>query len=345
MTKSTTLRFPSTVDISAAARTIRRGGVVAFPTETIYGLGANAFDDAACKKIYVLKGRPSDNPLIVHISDEAMLRSVVARIPAAARPLMNRFWPGPLTIIFPKGSRVAPTVSRLATVAVRMPNHPVALALIDAAGVPIAAPSANKSGSPSPTTAQHVRDDFRNASNLIILDGDDTKTPATTRMTSRHGIESTVVAVDGTPRVLRLGAITLEQLQSVVPDIRIATHKQQPEATPESPGMKYQHYAPKQPLHLFGPRQIAALKRCAKDTANCPDPVILCKDRFAKELARYSRHPIVSLGRTDDDVARNLFSALRTPHGKTLLVLGVARRGIGRSVMDRLERAATHSRF
>jgi len=305
--------------IASAAERIRGGGIVGFPTETVYGLGANALDAAAVQKIFVAKGRPSDNPLIVHIADEAMLASIVARVPRSAKALMRRFWPGPLTIVFARNAAVSDFVTAgLDTIAVRMPAHPIAIELIRAAGVPIAAPSANRSGRPSPTSARHVREDFPD---LMILDGGVT----------RHGVESTVVAVDKTPRVLRLGAITLEELREVVPGIGRAEHRKN--EPPPSPGMKYRHYAPKIPLILFGPRKLEALRLRARRKGT----VVLCAERHVP-LFRNAH----SLGSTPAEIAANLFDLLRRDwHARELLVLGVPRRGLGTTIMDRLEKAAS----
>jgi L-threonylcarbamoyladenylate synthase len=302
--------------IKQAARTIKGGGLVAFPTETVYGLGANALDGDAVRKIFKAKGRPADNPIIVHITDERMLRGVVRRVPKEARALMRRFWPGPLTVLFEKSDAVPDAVTAgLPTVAVRMPSHPVARALIKAAGVPIAAPSANRSGRPSPTTAAHVLQDFPRT---MVLDGGP----------CAHGLESTVVSVDGTPRVLRLGAITLERIRRAVPGIALAGRAS---GIPVSPGMKYKHYAPSKPLLLF--TSLAKLRSYAKAH---PHAVVMCKDQYAKRFPN-----AILLGKTDEDVARNLFAALRTKRGTELLALGVRKSGHGRAIMDRLERAAS----
>jgi L-threonylcarbamoyladenylate synthase len=311
--------------IRHAAKRIRDGGIVAFPTETIYGLGANALDARAVAKIFIAKGRPADNPLIVHVTDMAMLRKVVARVSPDAKRLMGRFWPGPLTILFPRSTAVPEKVTAgLPTVAVRMPAHPIARALIEEAGVPIAAPSANKSGRPSPTSARHVREDFPTIirkGELLLLDGGECD----------HGLESTIVMLGKRPRVLRVGAVTVEALRSVLPAITVAQHM----GKALSPGMKYKHYAPKKPVILFS--DPATLLAYAKRMGR-KDPVILCKETHRKTFVGYA---CVSLGKTDAEMARRLFAALRTRQGKTILVVGVAKRGIGRSVMDRLERAAT----
>lgn len=311
---------PTSSEIRKAARRIRDGGVVAFPTETVYGLGADALDTAAVKGIFAAKGRPADNPLIVHIASMEMLESIAASVPPASRRLMRRFWPGPLTILFERSPMIPDIVTAgLPTVAIRMPAHPVALALIKAADRPIAAPSANRSGSPSPTTAAHVREDLPG---IMVLDGG----PAT------HGVESTVIDVRGArPKVLRLGAITLEELRKEVPGITIARSTAR---RPASPGMKYRHYAPTRPLRVFS--DAASLLRHAK---GCRAPIILCRSGDTKMFAGFN---VIDLGDAMDDVAHNLYAALRTKkRGDCLLALAVPKRGKGRAVMDRLEKAAS----
>lgn len=309
--------------VAAAARALRAGQIVAFPTETVYGLGANAFDEAAVARIFVAKGRPADNPLIVHVDGPAMLHGLVRRVSREALELMDRFWPGPLTLVFPKRPSVPDAVTAgLRTVAVRMPDHPVALALIRAAGVPIAAPSANRSGRPSPTDAAHVAEDFPG---VLVLDGGRTA----------HGLESTVVALDGTPRVLRLGALTLEELRRAVPGLR-GPRRHGQDRSPESPGLKYRHYAPTRPLVLFRPSRARELAEWA---AREKGALVLCADASA---AHFPPRRTIRLGGDAAAVARNLYEALRTrKRGTALLVLGFRKVGILRTVMDRLERAAT----
>ncbi|MFI5119999.1 MAG: L-threonylcarbamoyladenylate synthase, partial [Thermoanaerobaculia bacterium] len=194
--------------LRAAAARLRKGELVAFPTETVYGLGANALDEKAVAKIFRAKGRPADNPVIVHVSDRKMLRKVIRRLPAFATRLAARFWPGPLTIVLSKKSSISSLVTAgLDTVAVRMPQG-IARDLVRLAGVPIAAPSANLSGRPSPTTARHVAEDFPD---VFVLDGGSTK----------HGVESTVVALDP-PRILREGAIPGDFLRRMIPGLRLS---------------------------------------------------------------------------------------------------------------------------
>jgi len=339
--------------LRAAAARLRRGELVAFPTETVYGLGANALDEKAVGRIFRAKGRPADNPIIIHVSDRTMLRKVAGRVPAAAKALMKAFWPGPLTLVLPKKPFVPSLVTGgLDTVAVRMPEG-VARDLIRLAGVPVAAPSANLSGRPSPTTAAHVAHDFPG---LFVLDGGPTA----------HGLESTVVAFDP-PRILRHGAVTEEDLRVLLPSLTKApvrrltrpargkpdvspkgngrrlmnrgpsrgTQKREPVgAAAVSPGTKYVHYAPSRPLILF--RRKSSLLAHAEAH---PDALVLCPAWLAPFFAAWR---VVRLGDSIEEIARSLFAALRTRRkGTELLVLAVPRRGLGRAVMDRLERAAT----
>lgn len=242
----TELLLPTKENIEKSGRILREGGLVAIPTETVYGLAANALDGEAVKNIFAAKGRPMDNPLIVHISDFSQIEKfgLVSEIPEKAWRLAEKFWPGPLTIIMPKGKNIPDEVSAgLSTVALRFPVHPVAQAVIDAAGCPLAAPSANTSGSPSPTTSQHVMHDM-SGKIPVILDGG----------MCEVGVESTVITVaDGVPMLLRPGGITLEQLEEVIGKVEVSDavlHKMKDGQKAESPGMKYKHYAPKANLIL-----------------------------------------------------------------------------------------------
>jgi len=231
--------------ITAAGSIIAAGGLVAFPTETVYGLGANALNGRAVQRIFQAKGRPADNPLIVHVADPAEVEQV-AHLNETATKLMQTFWPGPLTLVLPKKPNVPDEVTAgLDTVAVRMPNHPVALTLIKAAAVPIAAPSANLSGRPSPTTVWHVLEDM--TGNIAgVLDGG----------SCQLGVESTVLDISGgTPTILRPGGVTAEQLQPVLGvvqyDPALENHQPQGNIKPRSPGVKYKHYAPKAKVILL----------------------------------------------------------------------------------------------
>ena len=234
-------------ELKEAAGILRSGGLVAFPTETVYGLGGNALDEDAARKIYAAKGRPSDNPLIAHVSCVEEVEPLVKEIPEAGRKLMEAFWPGPLTMIFPKSDKVPyGTTGGLDTVAIRMPDDPVANRLIALAGVPVAAPSANTSGRPSPTTADHVWQDMNGRIEMIIDGG-----PV------GIGVESTIVDVSSAvPAVLRPGAITMEMLEAVLGDVSVDPAILGPlsaDVRPKAPGMKYKHYAPKADLTLVEP--------------------------------------------------------------------------------------------
>ena len=234
-------------ELKEAAGILRSGGLVAFPTETVYGLGGNALDEDAARKIYAAKGRPSDNPLIAHVSCVEEVEPLVKEIPEAGRKLMEAFWPGPLTMIFPKSEKVPyGTTGGLDTVAIRMPDDPVANRLIALAGVPVAAPSANTSGRPSPTTADHVWQDMNGRIEMIIDGG-----PV------GIGVESTIVDVSSAvPAVLRPGAITMEMLAEVLGEVSVDPAILGPlsaDVRPKAPGMKYKHYAPKADLTLVEP--------------------------------------------------------------------------------------------
>lgn len=235
----TELLTASAEGIARAGNLLRRGEVVGIPTETVYGLAANALDAAAVKRIFEAKGRPSDNPLIVHIAARAQLEALVAEIPAAAERLASLWWPGPLTMIFKKAACIPSVVSGgLDTVAVRLPAHPAARAIIEAAGCPLAAPSANRSGSPSPTGAAHVMADMEGRIAAIVDGG-----------RSDVGVESTVVDMThGVPRLLRPGGITVEMLREAVGEVEVdpaVTAMLEAGAVAASPGMKYKHYAPR----------------------------------------------------------------------------------------------------
>ena len=236
-------------EMNRAGEILKRGGLVAFPTETVYGLGGNALDAKSSEKIYRAKGRPSDNPLIVHIADMEHLFPIVEQVPQKAVRLAEKFWPGPLTMIFKKTDMVPlETTGGLESVAVRMPDHPAALALIKAAGGYVAAPSANRSGRPSPTTAEHVAEDLGKTIDMILDGG-----------MVGIGIESTIVDfTEQIPTVLRPGYISLEMLQECIGEVKMdkGLLSSDSDAHPKAPGMKYRHYAPKAPLSIVeGPEE------------------------------------------------------------------------------------------
>lgn len=320
-------------DIHAAGEILREGGLVAIPTETVYGLAANALDGQAVAKIFAAKGRPQDNPLIVHISRLEQLEGIVSEIPEDAMALAAQYWPGPLTIVMPKGAAIPNEVScGLDTVGVRMPSHPVARAIIDAAGVPLAAPSANLSGSPSPTTAAHVTKDMDGRIDAV-LDGGECSV----------GLESTVVSVCGdVPQLLRPGAVTPEMIEEATGRVSINSAVLNDLAEGEqaaSPGMKYKHYAPAVKVIILRGSRRAYIDYCNAhaDEKACA----LCFEGDGQELAV----PYIEYGREDDllSQAHGLFAALRQLD-ETDAQVAYARccrpEGVGLAVYNRLLRSA-----
>lgn len=318
--------------IERVAEILKKGGIAAIPTETVYGLAANALDEKAVAKIFKAKGRPQDNPLIVHISELSMLPPLVKEIPSVAKRLAENFWPGPLTIIMPRSEIVPASVSAgLDTVAVRFPVHPIARAIISAAGLPLAAPSANLSGSPSPTTAKHCIKDLDGKVDAIVISGD-----------CSVGVESTVISLIGKPRLLRPGAVTAEQLESILGEVEIdkaVTAKPEEGKPVASPGMKYKHYAPK--------TQVILIEADDNDYINYvnshkDDGVFaLC---FSEEKERLCV-PAVCYGEESDELsqAAGLFTALRRLDelgAKTAFAHSPKRTGVGLAVFNRLIRAA-----
>jgi len=294
-------RDPDPSVIARAAALLAQGRLVAFPTETVYGLGANALDPAAVARIYEAKGRPAYNPLIVHVSDAAAARRLVTAWPEAAERLAGRWWPGPLTLVLPKSREIPPEVTAgLETVALRVPAHPVALALLRAAGLPVAAPSANRSGEVSPTTAEHVQHSLGDRVPMILDGG---PTPV--------GIESTVVDLtDRMPCLLRPGMVTQADLEAVVGPVRVPVAPLQPDTPRPSPGMLDRHYAPKARVLLYrGPAdgqesasrarsrggQVAALVRTARLSGVSP------QEELPDEPAAYARGLYGALRRLDQD--------------------------------------------
>jgi L-threonylcarbamoyladenylate synthase len=319
--------------VKEAAMWIREGELIAFPTETVYGLGANACCDDAIEKIFRAKGRPSDNPLIVHIASFDQLEQAAASWTSTAKRLMDAFWPGPLTIILPKNERIAErTTAGLDSVGVRMPDHPVALALIAEAGVPVAAPSANRSGKPSPTKGHHVYKDM-NGRIRGLLDGGATGV----------GLESTVVDVtDDQVTILRPGGITKSQLESVVGRVHWDPALLENEKTPKSPGMKYTHYAPDAPLYVVdGSAQF--LQTCVDRYRTDGKKVgVLASDEFARKV---DADVVKRLGSSSDveGIARGLYDQLRAfddTNVDLILAEMYPADGIGEALMNRLLKAA-----
>lgn len=331
-----------------AAQIIRDGGLVAFPTETVYGLGANALDAEAAARIYAAKGRPSDNPLIAHISKEQQLFELAEYVPESARILMKAYWPGPLTMIFKKKDIVPKgTTGGLDTVAVRMPDHPVARRLIEAAGVPVAAPSANLSGRPSPTSAAHTAQDMEGRIEMILDGG-----------SCQIGIESTILDMtEEIPVILRPGFITYEMLRELLGEIRIdkaLDPEQWKNFRPKAPGQKYRHYAPKAPMTLVeGDTEAVVekiLKLAGESVVEGKRVGIICtdetKDQYIKNLS-CSQAVIRSIGsrRRLESVAHNLYEILRGFDATGVEVIyseAFSSDALGYAVMNRLVKAAGH---
>ena len=327
--------------IAEAGRVLREGGLVAFPTETVYGLGGDALNPASSEKIYAAKGRPSDNPLIVHIAREEDVYRIAAKVPKEAKGLMEAFWPGPLTLIFPKTDLVpGKTTGGLATVAVRMPNHPIALALIKASTGFVAAPSANASGRPSPTQSGHVYMDLAGRIPMI-LDGGPVGI----------GIESTIVDFsESTPTILRPGYITKEMIQEVIGEVSMDPGLESSDSAvpPKAPGMKYRHYAPQADLILVEGQQ---------------EEVVSAINHFLEEAGRqgkkagvigtdetcglYREGIVKSIGTRKEAavIAKHLYGLLREFDELGVDIIyseSFSRKGIGQAVMNRMIKAAGH---
>ncbi|MCR5758648.1 MAG: threonylcarbamoyl-AMP synthase [Selenomonas sp.] len=327
----------------AAGELIRAGEVVAFPTETVYGLGANGLDADACAKIYQAKGRPSDNPLILHVANRSMIDQIVAKVPDKAEKLMAAFCPGPLTLILPRKSIVPDRITGgLATVGVRMPENDVARALITASGVPIAAPSANISGRPSPTTAKSVLVDMKGKIPLILDGG-----------ACDFGVESTIVDAAGDKAViLRPGAITKEMLEEVLGEGNVVIDPALvgADSIPRAPGMKYTHYAPKAPLIMLEgmptrmirafQREIERLQKEGHRVGVIASHEVLkgLQDLVPKDLmADYGHQGQLSA------IAANIYEALRSFDDKDADILlgeGTTAEGLGLAIMNRLHKAS-----
>ena len=329
--------------IRRAGEVLREGGLVAFPTETVYGLGGDALNPAASEKIYAAKGRPSDNPLIVHIADMEHLVPIVSELPEKAVRLSEVWWPGPLTMIFNK-TEIVPdeTSGGLQTVAVRMPNHPVALALIRAAGGYIAAPSANTSGRPSPTNAQHVAEDLSGKIDMILDAG-----PV------RIGLESTIVDfTEEVPVLLRPGYINIGMLRKILGDVRvdpgILDGADKKGVRPKAPGMRYRHYAPKAVLTIVeGPREsvTAKINELAAEAMREGKKVgVIAADDTA---SLYHASVVKDIGdrSTDKEIAQHLFSVLREFDAENADVIyseSFDTPRMGQAIMNRLLKAAGH---
>lgn len=331
-------------ELKEASAVIRSGGLVAFPTETVYGLGGDATNPEASRKIYAAKGRPSDNPLIVHIADFSQLRNIVAEVPQEAEKLAEAFWPGPLTMILRKNDVIPyETTGGLDTVAIRMPSHPVARAFLQDSGCMIAAPSANTSGRPSPTTAQHVWGDLHGKIE-ILLDGGPVGI----------GIESTIVDLsEERPMILRPGFITQEMLSAVLGDVGMdpglaSENSKQP---PKAPGMRYRHYAPKADLTLVeGTMEevISKINALTREAQAMGKSVGVLATEENKD--RYVADHVIVIGQRQDEaeIARHLFDVLRQFDDLQVDLIyseSFVAAGVGQAIMNRLLKAAGHKRI
>lgn len=327
--------------IEEAGRIIRKGGLVAFPTETVYGLGGDALNPESSKKIYAAKGRPSDNPLIVHIADKRDLYRIVREVPEKAKKLMEAFWPGPLTMIFYKNELVPQaTTGGLDTVAVRMPSDRIAAAFIRAAGGFVAAPSANVSGRPSTTTAAHVEEDLSGRIEMILDGGQ-----------AVIGLESTIVDMSVEPPViLRPGAVTKEMMEAVIGPLEVDKAIIAPDSgvKPKAPGMKYRHYAPRADLAVVeGSTEavIAAINQLAEEAETEGKRVGIIATDETKD--RYPKGLVLSLGarKHEEEIAQHLFEVLRDFDETDVDCIyseAFDEASIGPAIMNRLLKAAGH---
>ena len=339
--------------LKEAGKVLADGGLVGIPTETVYGLAANALDEKAAAKIYAAKGRPSDNPLIIHIAGMEMMDELVSEIPEAALKLAEKFWPGPLTMILPKSDKVPyGTTGGLDTVAIRMPSHPVAWKLISDSRIPLAAPSANTSGRPSPTRAEHVYEDLHGKIEMILDDG-----PV------GIGIESTIVDVTGdVPMILRPGYITQEMLAEVlgevVVDPAILDENKDKNFKPKAPGMKYKHYAPKGDLHLVEGESEAVVKAILafaeeKVAEGYRVGIIATEETkaiYASAITAADAVVVMSIGtrKDEDTITHNLYDILRRMDGEEVAYIysesfGEGTRG--QAIMNRLLKAAGYQQI
>lgn len=328
-------------DMQLAGEVLKKGGLVAFPTETVYGLGADALDEQASAKIYGAKGRPSDNPLIVHIADWDAVYRIAEEIPEAAKKLADRFWPGPLTMVLKKSEAVPfTTTGGLSTVAVRMPDHAIARELIRAGGGYIAAPSANTSGRPSPTKAQHVAEDMNGVIDMIIDGG-----------AVSIGLESTIVDLtEEVPTILRPGYITQEMLEAVVGHVEMDRGLTSEDASvrPKAPGMKYRHYAPKAELIIVEGEMEQVRTRINElvKAAQCRGQKagIIAAD---ETLQGYQADYVTTIGSRQDEltIAQHLYDILRTFDSMDIDVIyseSFDTPHMGQAIMNRLIKAAGH---
>jgi len=318
--------------IKEAANIIKNGGLVAFPTETVYGLGANGLDDKACDKVYAVKGRPSDNPLILHIANMSQLDDIAESVPEAARKLAEKFWPGPLTIIFrPKN---VPRGTSAKTIALRMPKNDIARKLIEYAETPIAAPSANLSGRPSPTSVAHVLSDLDGLVDMVLDGGN-----------CEHGLESTVIDCTTHPcAILRPGSVTKEMIEAEIGPVQIISEIASGDV-PKSPGMKYKHYAPKAKLTIVRGSGSQVRNKIISLAKNCSTWNIGIA-AASESLSHYEGFTVLNMGANTAEIAANLFSVLRKCDEiglSEVFVEAVEEKGLGVAIMNRLKKAASYN--
>ena len=330
-------------ELEEACRILQKGGLVAFPTETVYGLGGDAMHPEASAKIYAAKGRPSDNPLIVHIADMDALEDIAQSVPEAAVKLADHFWPGPLTMIFPKKEAVPKsTTGGLETVAVRMPSHPVARALIRESGVYIVAPSANTSGRPSPTKAEHVKEDLDGRIDMILDGG-----------AVGIGLESTIVDLStGVPTILRPGYITGEMLEDVLGEVQvdpaILSQKMNPNIVAKAPGMKYRHYAPKGQMTIIEGdtgKVVDEINRLVKEKTDEGCSVAVIATEETKDAYACANVRGVGSRATEGSIAAGLYDILREMDhigAEYIYAESFEKDTLGKAIMNRMLKAAAY---
>lgn len=313
---------PTKINIEKCALELKKGNIIAFPTETVYGLGANALNSKAVKKIFIAKGRPQDNPLIMHIADKNDINKYVLNVPKKAQLLIDKFWPGPLTVILKKKKIVPKEITAgLNSVAIRMPANKIALELISKSNFPLAAPSANSSGKPSPTKAKHVYDDLKGKIKYVI-DGNDCDI----------GIESTVIDFTSrTPTILRPGKITKEMIEKIIGKINVTKTKTK---KVKSPGMKYTHYKPKAEVILIKTR---IAQKFVNDISKKNNVLFILNSKTsikAKQILKY---------KTNEQLAKNIFAWFRDADSKKINIIvveAVKEIALGKAIMNRLKKAS-----
>ncbi|MGL5640761.1 MAG: L-threonylcarbamoyladenylate synthase [Paraclostridium sp.] len=323
-------------EISKHAKLLSEGKTVIFPTETVYGLGANALDEDAVKKIYEAKGRPSDNPLIVHIYDKSELNSLVTDVDEKAEKLMNKFWPGPLTIIFKKKSIVPQRTSGgLDTVAIRMPSNPIAREIIRQSGVPIAAPSANISGRPSPTKGEHVCEEMNGRVSGIIVGGD-----------CDFGLESTVIDMTSEkPMILRPGSVTKEQMEDIIGEVLVdpSIEGKADVIKAKAPGMKYTHYAPNGDVYIVRGQENKVIDKINSLIEEQEAKGLKCGVMCLNKNQNNYKGEVIGLGNNLEEVGSKLFDSLIEMDKRKIDIIyseAFSNDGVGRAIMNRLMKSA-----